>query len=607
MDEAQVKIDIQQLIATMNREKYFDASYPNTNDIESQKIETNPHNQLQSENTIMQTSNEKSEENDPSDDDMIGTNPEITEEIDASVDEINETIPVNQDTATTENVGAMIESKTQTIGKSRKKKGHAYQSPEQNCPDDFIETIKLFDNSDEESYVIFNKGGSKELEQNLKLFKNQSVLSLSIRWWESSIITLQIGGPNQCIVIWNNQFNRSLLKFLTKHTFVVNTSGDIEKHLNDEFSEEFYVQFQRDFSIKFYNIKKTDKPLNYYSRKADGYKRKKLDLEWLSKKITRSPIVELAREVEAMYDAIPNFMSYIKENNIENEVRNFGEKQKYNVSGPQHNKLSIVFQPKPKIEAKDQHIDEPDEKEIKIDQAKEEVKIDVSALEIIDASMISHGIQSLCGTWQSGSTKYVEFFEGEFTRIKFITSDHPSLAKSLWSLKDRGSIALDLEWNPYKMDKISLFQFCTSKGCLIVKYTAPSKMLKTFIKVNKFIIKDASNDRKMLKKTFDGHVYCNLYDVAVEVLRRNRLSENFDTMLSLFCDKKPTDHFKNKNISLSMWDGPISVPMMLYAAFDVVGLYNCKPNFHKAAEISQETNLSHRSVKNANKFKEYLP
>lgn len=153
---------------------------------------------------------------------------------------------------------------------------------------------------------------------------------------------------------------------------------------------------------------------------------------------------------------------------------------------------------------------------------------------------------------------------------------------------------MDFEWNPFLQEQINLIQLCTSKCCLIIQYTEYSEVIEKFLETHLFCMKDIRNDQKMLVKTFGKDLCVNIIDVAVSILGKYHLSQNFDQMVTRFAPNKPTGVFKNKKISLAPWDQKISVPMMLYACYDVIGLQRCLPGLRKFLHENQdEFSLSH--------------
>lgn len=182
----------------------------------------------------------------------------------------------------------------------------------------------------------------------------------------------------------------------------------------------------------------------------------------------------------------------------------------------------------------------------------------------------------------------IEFFKNQFTTVQLIQSNNPNINKILQKINDNNPMALDLEWNPYQPKKVDLFQICSSKGALIIKNVDNSEVLKSFLQEHSFVMKDMSNDKKMLSQTFGKKFNLgNVDDIAVTVLRKNKLDENFGMMVKRFADAEPTAEFKKKSVTKSDWSGMITNEMLIYAAYDVVALYKCMPNFSKKEYIEK--------------------
>ena len=214
---------------------------------------------------------------------------------------------------------------------------------------------------------------------------------------------------------------------------------------------------------------------------------------------------------------------------------------------------------------------------------------------MIEKVIFSKGQKSLDSLsdvpWESNTTKYVEFFKNELTRVQVIDITSPSLKKTLEALKDGHPISVDFEWLPdYSADSkhpISLFQFCSSKGVLIVlnaeiivkkgsKLTSPSEFRKAcphginvlmkFFSSNSFYGKGMGNDKIKINQFF-GKSF-QFEDLAVTRLKPHNYPLNFSKLVNKICGKTVVQ-FKDKRVSRSKWNKrPLSSKQVIYAAFD---------------------------------------
>ncbi|OHT02324.1 hypothetical protein TRFO_07142 [Tritrichomonas foetus] len=193
--------------------------------------------------------------------------------------------------------------------------------------------------------------------------------------------------------------------------------------------------------------------------------------------------------------------------------------------------------------------------------------------------------------WRMNTDKNVEFFDNEFTNVLLVNYNDENLEKLLNSYIDGNPIALDLEW---KCDRgntnnpIALYQICTSKGALLIRSPKikPSAneldVLKNFFGSNKFIMKGMMCDRNKLKSMFGNDFQMEVEDVEATRLAAYKESKNFQAMVERYAGI-PAAQFKDKKISTSNWQAKtLSALQVLYAAFDVVSLYKCMPNFKPA-------------------------
>lgn len=192
-------------------------------------------------------------------------------------------------------------------------------------------------------------------------------------------------------------------------------------------------------------------------------------------------------------------------------------------------------------------------------------------------------------TWKLKETRVVEFFPNVFFPVTLISTEIPEFEDYLHELEEVSvqnelndqcnttEIALDLEWE----DELCLFQFCSSKRVLIVRHpNGPgNEILQKFLSAHHFFAKGASNDKKQLKLKFGQDFHQNIEDIAQTRLVPYGFSENFMQMTYQFAGK-PTADFKDIRITTSNWSQKyLTMRQILYAAFDVVAIYQCYPNF----------------------------
>ncbi|KAH0789007.1 3'-5' exonuclease family protein [Histomonas meleagridis] len=189
--------------------------------------------------------------------------------------------------------------------------------------------------------------------------------------------------------------------------------------------------------------------------------------------------------------------------------------------------------------------------------------------------------------WQLRETRKVEFFPGELTTVSLISVEDPDLKTYLNNLAVDPIISLDLEWD----EELCLFQFCSSSGVLIIRHpNGPgNQILKEFLSTHKFYAKGAGNDKKQLDMKFGETFTENIEDISVTRLVPYHYSENFMDMTVQFAGV-PTAIFKELKITKSHWSQEVlTIRQVLYAAFDVVSLFKCYPNF-PAPKIKNKPN-----------------
>ena len=178
--------------------------------------------------------------------------------------------------------------------------------------------------------------------------------------------------------------------------------------------------------------------------------------------------------------------------------------------------------------------------------------------------------------WKLNETRFVEFFPNLIFSVQLISTEHNDFKSIINSYDDNNPIALDLEWE----DELCLFQFCSSVGVLIVRHPKGpgNKDLEEFLSTHKFFAKGASNDKKQLMMKFGKDFHDNIEDISQTRLIPYHHSENFMSMTLQFAGK-PCAEFKDIRITQSNWSQEIlTMRQVLYAAFDVVAIYQCYPN-----------------------------
>lgn len=187
--------------------------------------------------------------------------------------------------------------------------------------------------------------------------------------------------------------------------------------------------------------------------------------------------------------------------------------------------------------------------------------------------------------WNEGDVKSVEFFNDKLVRVEVISIENPNLEQKLNDLIDGSEISVDFEWKPdvpTESHPFALFQFCTSKGVLIVMNNTWEKneVMERFFTENSFFGKGMHSDNKKLMTMFDTTF--GIQDVQTTYLEPYSVSINFQLMVEELIGS-PKALFKDKKISRSDWSlRPLSVKQILYAAFDAYALYLC---YKKLVEI----------------------
>ena len=178
--------------------------------------------------------------------------------------------------------------------------------------------------------------------------------------------------------------------------------------------------------------------------------------------------------------------------------------------------------------------------------------------------------------WNAGELCSVCFYKNKPVSVQLIDVEDQNLENLLNNINDGHEISVDFEWKPDKTGEthpISLFQFCSSKGILIIQNSKQEKseILESFLNSNKFIGKGTHVDQKKLLEMFGKHF--DIEDIQNTWLIPYDISTNFEEMIDTLVGP-PCAQFKDKRISRSDWSQrPLSVKQILYSAFDAYGLY----------------------------------
>lgn len=197
--------------------------------------------------------------------------------------------------------------------------------------------------------------------------------------------------------------------------------------------------------------------------------------------------------------------------------------------------------------------------------------------------------------WKINESHNIEFFKGEFITVKLLDANenHPKIFKKMSS---DPLIFFDFEFirsSKPASPPIGLFQFCCSSGCILFKQTknTPSSEIRNFLSAeskHKFVVKGFKSQLPYLKIMFGKGFKINILDIEKTHLSPNNLSLNFEDMVNMF-GGETTAHFKDRSMRNSNWNADIlTKKQILYAAFDVVSIFTCYPNFPQLP-ISQPT------------------
>lgn len=198
--------------------------------------------------------------------------------------------------------------------------------------------------------------------------------------------------------------------------------------------------------------------------------------------------------------------------------------------------------------------------------------------------------------WNLNSKYSIEFYPDFVISVLLISTNDLHLQDNLNNIENgEEPIALDLEWE----DEICLFQFCSSKGCLIIRHPCGqgNPILRSFLETHSFYGKGNHNDLQKLTEKFGLTFKIDLEDIERTRLIPNSCSINFIQMSEQFAGQS-TAVFKDKEMTFSNWeDETLSMRQVMYAAFDVVALFKCYPNFPPASTNVKITQVKKKGPK----------
>lgn len=213
----------------------------------------------------------------------------------------------------------------------------------------------------------------------------------------------------------------------------------------------------------------------------------------------------------------------------------------------------------------------------------------------IDSQYLKRGLDWIDGYWPAGNSKLVEFFPNEFTEVCFVESNFEFLKERLESLVDGNPIALSIKMGLSNPEKIALIQMCTSNGCILIFYKHDSPLIKDFLMNHEFVVFDRVKNRikNILKKEFNVN-FKHINDIQPVLFWKYHLKGSINRMIKNFYAQKPTTDFFNSKIINSDWESKLSIPMILFAGFEVAGLIKLVQNINYEKldkELEERTQL----------------
>ncbi|KAK8892305.1 hypothetical protein M9Y10_029530 [Tritrichomonas musculus] len=198
--------------------------------------------------------------------------------------------------------------------------------------------------------------------------------------------------------------------------------------------------------------------------------------------------------------------------------------------------------------------------------------------------------------WEIMEYHLVEFYPNKWYDVILLSTETPNFLDYFSDCGD-DPISLDLEWE----SELCLFQFCFKNKVVILRHPngEGNKVLLNFLLTHNFYAKGINNDKKQLKRKFEtDQIANNIEDIARTRLIPYNYSENFMSMVRQFSGE-PTAEFKDIRITTSNWELPkLSKRQILYAAFDVVSLKECYPNYPPKKEITKNRSNNNNDTNN---------
>lgn len=178
--------------------------------------------------------------------------------------------------------------------------------------------------------------------------------------------------------------------------------------------------------------------------------------------------------------------------------------------------------------------------------------------------------------WEYTGFVRIEFFPGQLVSVRVTAINEPAFESLLRWVDDGQKMMLDLEWKPGDDSMPCVFQIGSKNGVLIVVHPPThqgDKRLRDFLLTHEFYMKGMSVDLEKLKMRFgSGFKVSQFDDIHDSILAPLGIPLNFNAMIKGLSPWRPCARFKNKDITVSDWEGPLTMGQVIYAAFDVVGL-----------------------------------
>lgn len=182
-------------------------------------------------------------------------------------------------------------------------------------------------------------------------------------------------------------------------------------------------------------------------------------------------------------------------------------------------------------------------------------------------------------SWPTDTSKSVDFFYDNPTLVTVVSVRNPVLQSLLEDVVDGVPIAFECKWRrEYHKNveqPISIFQFCSSKGVLLVlndDFEADAN-IREFLSTYSFIGRNVCRyDRKLYDSFGD---YFNINDFQTTFLEPYEIPLGFRNTVSYLVGSEPQINFLREK-SDSNWNmSPLSMSQALHLAYEVYALYMC--------------------------------